>query len=695
MIKKARYIITYTKVNNTLSRFFVTLYLCLVYLVIQGIGSNNNTVELLQPIVGILLFLLPGWAVTNEYSGTIEARVVYVLSISTVINLLSYLTYNLVWLRASFLPKPISMVPFITVTVALVFSSLFKWEYPSFGAAPLREYTLISVLFLITIVGTHLINVSGNSIIILGVLLLLSLILPFSINIGEIERLTLLAGVALILLYQDVLLVTGMTGGDQPMEYYLANITLMNEFWDPGVAIAHYELLRISLLHPAMKELTGLSLFWSMKLISPLYPLFLVFAVYAVTRETLNEQAAYFGTLSYITLFPYFTRLSRDGRSSAAIFFAAVLFLILVDSSFNRRRSFLFGAMASVGLVMSHEGIAVIALGIIGGAAILSRSRTGLSLGILGGICAFLLYAYTTDAVMFKLLVGVFVAIITKIEQFGIGSSAAQAIRSSNQSFTILLTKVYFITLIAFAGIGAVWNRASLIWENKEFSTSDGIAIFSFAFLGATFAPVSIMGIQRSIMIGSVAIIGFAYYAFSNIITTIEPRFISPEHIFTVVLVFGLLINTGLIGTLINERTMQPNLDREDIYNSEDNQRLFNLKANYAKESELTASKWSIQRIPSNSNIYGSSGGGLFGSYFYFKEIDPIRPPGPYSSLQCPGGNATYVYQGEFEIRSGYMTYGSASYTHAELFKIQPNRGKIYSSGSARVLYYQNGSPCY
>ncbi|MFB6187737.1 MAG: hypothetical protein ABEI86_12840, partial [Halobacteriaceae archaeon] len=84
----------------------------------------------------------------------------------------------------------------------------------------------------------------------------------------------------------------------------------------------------------------------------------------------------------------------------------------------------------------------------------------------------------------------------------------------------------------------------------------------------------------------------------------------------SVLLLAGILINAGVFGTILNEKTMQPNLDRQDILTSEDNQRLFNLKANYATKSELQSSKWALHYVPSDENIYGSGGGGLFGSYF-------------------------------------------------------------------------------
>ncbi|MFB6187736.1 MAG: hypothetical protein ABEI86_12835, partial [Halobacteriaceae archaeon] len=403
----------------------------------------------------------------------------------------------------------------MTISTTIISSYIYDYDSGNIDIDyyPLRELALIFFLSVSIVFGAYAINVSNSAIIVLLVLVFVAFIPILSVTISASRKVILLLGTAFALLYQDALLVTGMTGGDQPMEYYLANITLTNGYWDPEIALHHYELLRISLLHPAMKELTGLSLYWSMKLLTPVYPLLLVPVVYAITREKLSEQAAYFGSFIYISFFPFFTRLSRDGRSGMAIFFSAVLILSLLDSSLSRKQSFIYGGIASIGLSLSHEGIAVIAFGIIVGASLISGKRIGLSIAVIGGISAFLLYAYTTDAVMFELIVGVFMTILSRIESFGIGSSAAQAVRASNYSYTVVFIKIYFITITITAGIGILLHRVRSFIDKTKITLWDGLLFFTLLFLLATFAPVSIMGIQRSIMIGMIPVVGYVYYA--------------------------------------------------------------------------------------------------------------------------------------------------------------------------------------
>jgi hypothetical protein len=495
--------------------------------------------------------------------------------------------------------------------------------------------------------------------------------------------------ISLTLILQNTMVHRNLASGDAVLEYYLAALTL-EQGWDPNAQMAHNNLIRLVFGHPIATRILNFDLIWSFKLLHPFYVSILPVGVYILARNRFRDDIALGGACLYMFLNPFFVRLSRDTRSGTAIMLIPLfLFIILKITNSNQgnhQQYSIAAILLGTGIIGSHEGIAVLAmcLGLVIGASYLVTDKVYNPILIVIGLCSILYLWYTafSGGSYFNTLTLVFYNFVAEILS-GVGSSSASSAVSQNtRSFTYTFIRFEFIALYGAAGIGYL-----SLWYRRFESNSSPVGFLllagaGFAILAASFGPISIMGVQRTS-----AIVGVLVLPLTTYIILSELSLSSNYLCFGLAVI--LLINAGVIGWSIGERTPQPNLQRESI-SEEHGIEYWHLRSKWTTDGEIKASNWAYDFAPSDETIYATTGGGGIRTFKATRTKRYLkRQPGNYGAVPCyidEGENL--LYYNNYATNTGMMPVGdpTASYFEAKFSpSLMTTRSIIYSNADATI----------
>jgi uncharacterized membrane protein len=182
--------------------------------------------------------------------------------------------------------------------------------------------------------------------------------------------------VAIALLLQNTLSGNYLAWGDQPKEAGLAMIVLQNGFWTPNTPAPYgnkFGMLRIVILHPIYRVVTGLDLVWIFKLVHPLIFSFAPVALLQAYRNHVDDETAFLSVFLYVSLFSFFVVLSRNSRTATALLFLAVLAMLVGDRTLNGRHRKILAIVFALSVVVCHYGVSYIVLAVLPGVVVLTK----------------------------------------------------------------------------------------------------------------------------------------------------------------------------------------------------------------------------------------------------------------------------------------------------------------------------------
>jgi uncharacterized membrane protein len=238
---------------------------------------------------------------------------------------------------------------------------------------------LLSVsLFLLGSYGIFMVNVSGNSflllLLVLAICVVISLVsLSEKIIPSNLYPFILLVIFicALIFLGSSYSLITRyITGnGDQWFEYYVFRFTETSRFWNsaaPPISfgstlyLSAYSLPSITILPTIFSTITGMDDSLLFKFLYPFSVSFMALGVYKLCQTQTDNKTAFLATFFLITI-SVGKGLGPSRQEIAQLFYVSLFLLLLKKGIPNFKRSFLF-IICSVGLVMSHYSLSYLFL---------------------------------------------------------------------------------------------------------------------------------------------------------------------------------------------------------------------------------------------------------------------------------------------------------------------------------------------
>ncbi len=226
---------------------------------------------------------------------------------------------------------------------------------------------LLSLLFpLLSVLGMHLMNTTGNNVILITMLSLIPayVILLVCLN-KRIPQATY--PVAILMISMALLLMYGLRsnyiiGTDIYGEFYAFQMVLYNLYWwsPPGVEGGLFACLSVSLLPTVYHSLLGISELYIFKAVFPLIASLIPLASYAFFKRYIAPRNAFLAAMFSMAQIPFMHILTGNARMMMSILFFALAMMVFFDDKLGEPKKRLLFMVFLLSVVVSHYTTAYI-----------------------------------------------------------------------------------------------------------------------------------------------------------------------------------------------------------------------------------------------------------------------------------------------------------------------------------------------
>ena len=236
---------------------------------------------------------------------------------------------------------------------------------------------LIILLLILGSYGTFIVIISGNSFLIL-LLILVNAIAILSVFLTEKISSRLYPSVLLIISFSMLFFATGTLiikyiggTGDGPIEFYAFKLTEIKGFWDSTVTSSPYawglfptySMLSVTILPIVFSTVTGADGSLIFRLVYPLLIAFLPIGVYKIYQTQMETKKALLAAFFFFTV--SFGKGWGSYKQQIAQLFYILLFLLIFQKNIPSSKKYALFTIFSVGLIISHYALTYIFLFII------------------------------------------------------------------------------------------------------------------------------------------------------------------------------------------------------------------------------------------------------------------------------------------------------------------------------------------
>jgi uncharacterized membrane protein len=279
---------------------------------------------------------------------------------------------------------PLSPIPLLIVFNIFIFLGgllICLRDRGGSGLLKINTNCLLSALPLIfvpilSIVGTMIVNVSGNNSVLIFMMIIIVII---TIIIGTTKHLpskfyplaTFL--ITISLLYHNSLISNYIVGfgSDVGRELYIFQNTLNKMYWEPNNPYPMnlqngrmHAMLSVTILPTIYSTLLGIDSTWVFKLLFPFIFSFVPLGLFQLYKNRISEKGAFFAVFLFMAYETFYTEmLGLNRQIIAELFFVLLLFIILDNkNTLKGAPKTLCIVLFSFGLVTSHYGLAEVFL---------------------------------------------------------------------------------------------------------------------------------------------------------------------------------------------------------------------------------------------------------------------------------------------------------------------------------------------
>lgn len=611
----------------------------------------------------------------------------------------------------------------------------FEWvaSVPSLIVSRVSPIPLAFLLLpLLSIMGVGLLNRTGNSFLLVLVLVAVALV-PLVIVRKRVPARWHSFGMwmmALAVLYHKAIWkFSGYSGQPYAIRTWRARR------WTPGVVRSDplsAELLPNGVLYPIYARLSGVHILTQYNVINPIFVSFIPLALFLTFRRYTDSYRAFLAASVFVFAHPFFRQYPTAGRAATPVLFLALFGLAISDRDSSRVVASALGLAFVLGIVVSHYGTSYYVVAAFGVTLVLlaalrwfdalagadvrqvindsitprlvatrSRTRITLSLVVFYSVSSLTWYMYMNGGRKFDLLPKH--ARESYIQLLG-GSTfsgrTAARIQKNYGTLSIQFSKyIYFVLglLIAIGLLVVLYRRLS----DEDTGFDDhyfALAAAMMAVFGMTIL-VRNWGGGRPLMITYVTTLIFAVVGIGAIGSRIVNRDREALQVFGVLLLVLFVLNSGVASALFFGGFAPSNVPNQNGLAETDSPRAQTM---IYKETDIAAHVWMIDHHE-GIEVYGDTFANrqtdwyrpqlITGASRAWTDIEPVagKPLG-LSKLAAPGLEPGYVFLlGHNWALNGVWTtqYGPPAATLDELEL--PQRSKVYTTGESTVYYY-NGS---
>lgn len=688
-----------------------------------GLDTLGFPVAFLRQFVGfIYLTFIPGILVLRIlrlYNLNFVESLLYAIGISIAITMFTGFLLNTIYPLVG-LDSPISLSPLVIsisgVVVFLMTLCLRDWHpnLPTSNHDPVEvslSVVLLLMLPVLSIVGTYFVNIYHNSAI-LWILLPLIALVPYLALFNRIpERLYPLAifCISISLLYHTTLISNYIWGWDINVEYYYANLVLLNSQWDPSTFSNVNTMLSVVMIAPLYSILLNMGLTTVLKVIYPFFFSCLPVVLHLIYRKQASMKIAFLSCFFFVSYNFFYVNAPTAGRQEVAELFLGLVLLLLLDKTLDRfKRAFLLVVFVC-SMIVSHYGTSylfILVLLTVWAFVHLTKriepskvSYTDVipAVFVLLTVCFTLFwYGYFSDASAFHTIVSIGDHISSSLFSEFLSSESSQGMQLvlSGGSYGLMVHLEKYVQLIAifFISIGMLWLLFRNGSEGTRFEPLYVAFCWSYFSLNIASLVVPFFAAQLNtwriyhltlILLSPLMIIGGTYLF--KLLTRSHAQFSRvPFALISVFLTVFLLFNSAWIYGFADEYPMGLRslpLYQNSVALGEDagKNQLYDA---YYLDQDVYSVEWLTEYRKPDIRIYADSGRQnlILRSYGML--------PGQKVMTNSTSLNNAYLYLGYPNVKYGIMRGKDLEYWYIhELTPILSDTNLLYENGGAKVVY--------
>ncbi|MFB6183521.1 MAG: DUF2206 domain-containing protein [Haloarculaceae archaeon] len=347
--------------------------------------------------------------------------------------------------------------------------------------------------------------------------------------------------VSLAVLLEMTLVSSHLWGWDVHFQYYVARRILLDGTYAIGLSSTPASLLPVTVGAATTAAVTGLDLVWVYKLCFPLVVALLPVAIYHVAaRQFDDDRVAVLAPFGLVFYYGYF-KIFPAKQFVAQVFFVLVV-LVLFDDAVDGPRKRALGVVFAAMLVVSHYGISLLLVAVLGAAVVVAASLHALDVlpsvdddvvrpTLVSSVGVGWLLWYLTSAAGTNFRRVVLLAGESLPSSGGSGGSSRTAIAYLVKSFASPLWTVYKalnVLLVGFVALGVAWTAYAALIDRDGDGDGDGngdapdvefaaIGVVTLAFLASSVRITYGMGFDRTLLFALSVLAPFAFVGFRTV----------------------------------------------------------------------------------------------------------------------------------------------------------------------------------
>jgi len=604
---------------------------------------------------------------------------------------------------------PLSFFPLITavnglvlLSLAVAFLSNKKLTFWETRHSSLPFPAILSLaLPILSISGTYLANLNGDSLILMLTLAAISLTLVLTLAyrkqlpLGYCTFVLSMIGIAL--LFQSSLISKYIItfGSDVPVEYFLAGTVQQNARWS---STFHYigdmgfgrvnDMLSVTVLPVIYSNLLNVDLTFVFKVIAPLIFSLVPLGLYSIFRTYVGKTYAFASVFLFAAQSTFYTEMLGLNRQMTGELFLVLLLMVILSKKLGTLTRMLSFTIFGVALVVSHYALAEIFLAfmifVLVYLAIRKYPQRNLTLAmvLLFFVTMFSWYLYTSGSAVFDSFIRFGEQIRSQLTEFlnpasrgqqvltGIGVQTSPSIWNTASRGFAYLTQALII--IGFVGI--ITNRLKTKFD-KEY------VAFSIGAMGLLAALLIVPGLANTLnMTRFYHILLFFLAPFCILGTVMLIKTISKREnelavtiLILLVLIPYFLFQTGFVYEAAKSDSWSLPLSKYRM----DPVRLYGALG-YIDDYSVASANW----LSASANV---SGGHLYSDWSAIYTVLPIYG---------------MVYRGDIKELTNTTVFNSNDITYLDYFSVNYENSSAPSLGhqllsNINLIYSNGGSQIY
>ena len=401
--------------------------------------------------------------------------------------------------------NPLSLMPLMMILNSLVLLGgilvyLRSEDIKSFAAETL-SLSPLALLFIgfpvLSVVGALFANASGNSSILLFMILAIAVLLVLGILSKRFVPPKLypfiILMIAITLLFHSSLISNYICGNDINLEYYTFRLTHENEYWNSTAysteqAYGRFNsMLGITILPTVYSNMLSMDETWILKIIYPLIFSLVPLSLYKTWQMNVNKKIAFISAFLFMSQLTFYTELLGLARQMVAELFFVLLFTVILCKKLDSISSKVCFIVFSVALITSHYALSIIFLFLISIAWIFTSLRKkklkNLTLGLIifFFVIMFFWYIYTSGSTSFESLLYFGDRVYNSLSDFfdpasrgtqvmrGLGMEGVESQWQAVSRGFAYATE--FFIIVGFIALLVKWKKQNFDWEFAVFSS--------------------------------------------------------------------------------------------------------------------------------------------------------------------------------------------------------------------------------